>query len=186
MSATTTRAPSWANNSAVAWPNPEAAPVTIATFPFNLISAPLHVRTAIRAENLPGDESGLFRSQIGHRIGNILGFAQLTHGDSFHHALNPTFRALPHHRCVDHPGGHGIDGDPGAGQLTGHGDRQPGDASLSRAVMHQAPPAGQRPHRGGTDEPAPVARTHPGKHRTETVVRTVQVYVEHPVPLFLG
>ena len=52
--------------------------------------------------------------------------------------------------------------------------------------MGQPHPTSECAHRGGTDEPAPVALEHAGQDRAETVVGTVEVDAEHLVPLRLS
>src|SRR2546427_3703549 len=186
MSVTTTRAPSWANSSAVALPKPDPAPVTIAILPLSRISAPFRVGTAVGAQQLPGDKPSLFGRQIHHRVSDIFRLAQFAHRNGLHHMLDPALWALPQHRGIDHPWRHRIDRDAGAGQLAGHGDGEPSDASLGRTVVGQPHPTSECAHRGGTDEPAPVALEHAGQDRAETVICTVEVDAEHLVPLRLS
>src|SRR5215475_13077989 len=125
MSVTTTFAPSRANRIAVAFPNPEPAPVTIATFSFNCISAPLHIRAAVRAQNLSGDKPRFLRSKVSNRISDVFRLAELTHRNGFRHTLNPAFGALPQHRGIDHTWSNGVHRYTGPSQLTRHRDSQP-------------------------------------------------------------
>src|SRR5712691_7443716 len=97
MSATTTRAPSWAKSWAVALPRPEPAPVTIAILPFNRISAPFHVGAPIGAQDLSGDKPSFLGSEIRDRVRDVFRLTKPAHGNVFCDAFNPALRATPHH-----------------------------------------------------------------------------------------